>query len=80
MKPKFRTLENIGSSVWKLVILECMMSKVNSSEFSVVDVRVTAIVVITVSSPVAVTALSLDYECVICVFVMGDSNNWKNNT
>ena len=54
------------------------MSKVNSSEFSVVDVRVTAIVVITVPSPVAVTALSLDYECVICVFVMGDSNNWKN--
>ncbi|WP_032814485.1 hypothetical protein [Bacteroides thetaiotaomicron] len=57
-----------------------MMSKVNSSEFSVVDVRVTAIVVITVPSPVAVTALSLDYECAICVFVMGDSNNWKNNT
>ena len=55
------------------------MSKVNSSEFSVVDVRVTAIVVITVP-PVAVTALSLDYECVICVFVMGDSNNWINNT
>ena len=53
-----------------------MMSKVNSSEFSVVDVRVTAIVVITVPSPVAVTALSLDYECVICVFVMGDSSNW----
>ena len=50
-----------------------MMSKVNSSEFSVVDVRVTAIVVITVPPPVAVTALSLDYECVICVFVMGDS-------
>ena len=59
MKTKFRTLENIGSSVWKLVILECMMSKVNSSEFSVVDVRVTAIVVITVPSPVAVTALSV---------------------
>lgn len=57
-----------------------MMSKVNSSEFSVVDVRVTAIVVITVPSPVAVTVLSLDYECVICVFVMGDSNNWINNT
>ena len=56
------------------------MSKVNSSEFSIVDVRVTAIVVITVPSPVAVTALSLDYECVICVFVMGDSNNWINNT
>ena len=72
--------ENICSSVWKLVILECMMSKVNSSEFSVVDVRVTAIVVITVPSPVAVTALSLDYECVICVFVMGDSSNWINNT
>ena len=36
-----------------------MMSKVNSSEFSVVDVRVTAIVVITVPSPVAVTALSV---------------------
>ena len=51
------------------------MSKVNSSEFSVVDVRVTAIVVITVPSPVAVTALSLDYECVICVFVMGDNRN-----
>lgn len=48
-----------------------MMSKVNSSEFSVVDVRVTAIVVITVPSPVAVTALSLDYECVICVFCDG---------
>ena len=57
-----------------------MMSKVNSSEFSVVDVRVTAIVVITVLSPVAVTALNLDYECVICVFVMGDSSNWINNT
>ena len=57
-----------------------MMSKVNSSEFSVVDVRVTAIVVITVPPPVAVTALSIDYECVICVFVMGDSNNWINNT
>jgi len=56
------------------------MSKVNSSEFSVVDVRVTAIVVITVPPPVAVTALSLDYECVICVFVMGDSSNWINNT
>ena len=56
------------------------VSKVNSSEFSVVDVRVTAIVVITVPSPVAVTTLSLDYECVICVFVMGDSNNWINNT
>lgn len=56
------------------------VSKVNSSEFSVVDVRVTAIVVITVPSPVAVTTLSLDYECVISVFVMGDSNNWKNNT
>ena len=51
------------------------MSKVNSSEFSVVDVRVTAIVVITVPPPVAVTALSLDYECVICVFVMGDNRN-----
>ena len=45
--------------VYKRQILECMMSKVNSSEFSVVDVRVTAIVVITVPSPVAVTALSL---------------------
>jgi len=56
------------------------MSKVNSSEFSVVDVRVTAIVVITVPSPVAVTVLSLDYECVIYVFVMGDSSNWINNT
>lgn len=56
------------------------VSKVNSNEFSVVDVRVTAIVVITVPSPVAVTVLSLDYECVICVFVMGDSSNWINNT
>ena len=56
------------------------MSKVNSSEFSVVDVRVTAIVVITLPSPVAVTALSLAYESVICVFVMGDSSNWINNT
>ena len=56
------------------------MSKVNSSEFSVVDVRVTAIVVITVPSPVAVTVLSVGYECVGCVFVMSDSNNWINNT
>ena len=25
LKPKFRTLENIGSSVWKLIILECSL-------------------------------------------------------
>ena len=66
------------------------VSKVNSSEFSVVDVRVTAIVVITVPSPVAVTALSVYNQNVklqsgtggryICVFVMGDSSNWINNT
>ena len=79
MKPKFRTLENIGSGVWKLAILECMMSKVNSSEFSVVDVRVTAIVVITVPSPVAVTALSVYNQSVKLQSVTGGSYMIKIN-
>ena len=87
MKLKFQSLENKVSDAGKhwfqrmeTYYTRVYVSKVNSSEFSVVDVRVTAIVVITVPSPVAVTTLSLDYECVICVFVMGDSNNWINNT
>ena len=87
MKLKFQSLETKVSDAGKhwfqrmeTYYTRVYVSKVNSSEFSIVDVRVTAIVVITVPSPVAVTALSLDYECVICVFVMGVSNNWINNT
>ena len=87
MKLKFQSLEAKVSDAGKhwfqrmeTYYTRVYVSKVNSSEFSIVDVRVTAIVVITVPSPVAVTALNLDYECVICVFVMGDSNNWINNT
>ena len=87
MKLKFQSLETKVSDAGKhwlqrmeTYYTRVYVSKVNSSEFSVVDVRVTAIVVITVPSPVAVTALSLDYECVIYVFVMGDSSNWINNT
>ena len=55
------------------------MSKVNSSEFSVVDVRVTAIVVITVPSPVAVTALSVYNQNVKLQSVTGGSYMIKIN-
>lgn len=80
MKPEFLTLENIGSGVWKLIKLIYLSYQSYIYEFGVINVRVTAIVVITVPSLVAVTVLSIGYESVIGVFVMDDSNNWKNNT
>lgn len=80
MKPEFLTLENIGSGVWKLIKLIYLSYQSYIYEFGVINVRVTAIVAITVPSLVAVTVLSIGYESVIGVFVMDDSNNWKNNT
>lgn len=80
MKPEFLTLENIGSGVWKLIKLIYLSYQSYIYEFGVINVRVTAIDAITVPSLVAVTVLSIGYESVIGVFVMDDSNNWKNNT
>lgn len=80
MKPEFLTLENIGSGVWKLIKLIYLSYQSYIYEFGAINVRVTAIDAITVPSLVAVTVLSIGYESVIGVFVMDDSNNWKNNT
>lgn len=80
MKPEFLTLENIGSGVWKLIKLIYLSYQSYIYKFGVINVRVTAIVVITVPSLVAVTVLSIGYESVIGALVMDDSNNWKNNT
>lgn len=76
MKLKFQSLETKVSDAGKhwfqrmeTYYTRVYVSKVNSSEFSVVDVRVTAIVVITVPSPVAVTALNALTMSVLFVFL-----------